>query len=132
MKKLLMAMVGVLALGSTGCATMFGQKVQPVSVQSSPSDAEVFIDGAPRGHTPLMLELKPNKSYTVVIRKPGYTDQTHVLTNSVGAQWLILDVLGGFVPILVDASTGAWYELDSRVVNANLSAERPATAQNLR
>lgn len=132
MKKLLLMALGLMALGSTGCATLFSQKVQTVSVQSSPSDAEVFIDGAPRGSTPLMLELKPNKSYTVVIKKPGYADQTHVLTNSVGAQWIILDVLAGLVPVVIDASTGAWYELDSKVVNAHLSPTPGVVAREAR
>lgn len=133
MKKLLMAAVGMMAFGSVGCATLFAPKMQTVAVQSSPADAEVYIDGAPRGRTPLTLELKPNKTYTVVIKKPGYADQTHVLTNSVGAQWIILDVLGGLLPIVIDAGTGSWYQLDTSVVNAPLSpTQAPAPTAALR
>ena len=39
-------------------------------------------------------------------------------------QWLVLDVLAGFWPIIVDISTGAWYEFDPGDVNVTLT---PAT-----
>jgi hypothetical protein len=30
--------------------------------------------------------------------------------GKVGVKWIVLDILGGFVPVIVDAATGNWYE----------------------
>jgi hypothetical protein len=42
----------------------------------------------------------------------------------VGAGWVVLDVLAGLVGIIVDAATGAWYELDQDAVNAILEEQQ--------
>ena len=39
---------------------------------------------------------------------------------TVGASWVILDVLGGLVPIIIDAATGKWNSLDRETCNINL------------
>lgn len=41
-----------------------------------------------------------------------------------GAGWIVLDVLAGLVPIIVDAATGAWYGLDQDNVNAVLEKQQ--------
>jgi hypothetical protein len=115
-----------LMLGSTGCATLIKSKSETVTLQSNPGDADVYIDGAPRGRTPLTLQLQPNKEYTVVFKKPGFADQAVVLTSSVSGKWVVLDVLGGLIPIIVDAATGSWKEFDDPLVNVNLPARRHA------
>lgn len=113
-----------LMLGSTGCATLIKGKSETVTLQSNPGDADVYIDGAPRGRTPLILELQPNKEYTVVFKKRGYADQAAVITSSVSGKWVVLDVMGGLIPIIVDAATGSWKEFDNPLVNVNLPARR--------
>ena len=50
----------------------------------------------------------------------GYKSITRNVTNKVGAGWVILDVLGGLVPIIIDAVTGAWYDLSEKNVDVNL------------
>ena len=39
---------------------------------------------------------------------------------AVGGVWIVLDILGGVIPIVIDAATGNWYELDQDHVNALL------------
>ena len=95
MKKILVLAMASLAFGSVGCAALFNSKVKPVAMTTSPDDAEVIIDGMSRGRTPLTLELQPNRSYTITFRKPGFADNTQVLTNQVGTTWVVLDVLAG-------------------------------------
>ncbi len=41
------------------------------AISSSPSGAQVLVDGEPRGLTPFTLHLKPG-NYTLTIEKPGY------------------------------------------------------------
>jgi hypothetical protein len=105
-----------------GCATLFKSKKSSISLSSTPSGAEVFVDGSRVGQTPVILELPNKKEHTVVFRKDGYGETTCRIDNSVGAGWVILDVLGGLIPVIIDAATGAWYNLDPKACNVNLTA----------
>lgn len=49
-----------------------------LSLKTTPTNAEVFIDGSIRGLTPLTLEL-PVKAHRIELRKAGYIAQTHSL-----------------------------------------------------
>lgn len=107
-----------------GCATIFKGSTDTVSYSSDPSGAKVYINGQLMGTTPFQLDLKSNQTYTIEFRKEGYENKTVILNNSVGAGWIILDVLFGLVPVLVDAATGNWYSLDQSHVTAALEAQQ--------
>ena len=106
MKKPLITAVLVLLL--SGCATLFGSDTKIISFGSRPEAAEVLIDGASYGTTPVSLELNNHESHVVVFRKAGYRDITCNLDASVETTWVILDVLGGLIPLVVDVATGNW------------------------
>jgi len=76
------------------------------------------------GNTPVRLKLESKKVYTIEFKKEGYETKTFSITNSVGVGWIILDVLGGLIPIVVDAATGAWYALDQDNINAILEKQK--------
>lgn len=103
-----------------GCATLFNSGTKNVAMSSNPSAAEVWINNVNRGATPITLELNNHQSHTVVFRKEGYQDVACELTASVGAVWVILDILGGLVPVIVDAATGEWKGIDQDVCNVVL------------
>jgi hypothetical protein len=107
----------------SGCATLFAPKTQPLILSSDPGGAEIYLNGFKMGITPLELELKADKSYTIEFRKEGYQSITRVVNTKVGAGWVILDVLGGFIPVIIDAATGSWYQLDQDIVNAVLDKQ---------
>jgi len=107
-----------------GCATIFKGSTDTVSYSSDPSGAKVYVNGQLMGTTPFQLELKSNQTYTIEFRKEGYENRTVILNNSVGAGWIVLDVLFGLIPIIVDAATGNWYSLDQSHVNAALEAQQ--------
>jgi hypothetical protein len=46
--------------------------------------------------------------------------KSQTINHSVGAGWIILDVLGGFVPLIIDAATGSWNQLDNTTVRCSL------------
>jgi len=95
-----------------------------VSFSSDPSDAKVYVNGTLLGTTPIQLELISKNSYTIEFKKEGYETRTVLLNSSVGAGWIVLDVLFGLVPIIVDATTGDWYSLDQEHVNAVLEQQK--------
>jgi hypothetical protein len=114
-----------LALFNTSCALIFKGTKEEVNFGSDPQRAEVWINGIKMGETPMSLKLESKKTYTVEFRKEGYEPVVKTITNKVGAGWIILDILGGLVPVIVDAATGAWYHLDQKNVNAILRNQQP-------
>jgi len=119
-QKFLTALVLMVVLFFSGCATLFGPSEHPLSLNSQPEKATVYVNGIERGQTPLELQLKADQSYTIEFRKEGYETVTRVVNTEVGAGWVILDILGGLVPIVVDAATQNWNKLDQEAVDAIL------------
>jgi hypothetical protein len=93
-----------------------------VDFSSDPTGAKVYVNGQLMGTTPFETKLESKHTYTIEFRKEGYENRTVMITNSVGAGWIVLDVLFILllVPIIVDAATGNWYSLDQDRVNAPL------------
>ena len=113
-----------LALGAiavlVGCASLFNDTSPPVSIGSEPQGAEVYIDGNLVGRTPAVVNLSTKSRHTVIFRNEGYRDRTYFLETHTGALWVVLDVLGGLLPIIVDAATGDWQELNEETINVVL------------
>ena len=110
----------VALLAVTGCATLFNKGKRAVSFNSIPTEAEIWIDGIRRGVTPFSLDLNNHRDHMVIFRKEGHQDVVCEITASVGAGWVILDVVGGLIPVIVDAATGKWKSLDRGACNVTL------------
>lgn len=110
--------VGVMVVFLGGCASIFKGSNSKLDATSTPPGADVFVNGVPYGQTPVHLKLKSKECYTIEFKKEGYKTVTRNIGNSVGAGWIILDVICGLVPVVVDAATGSWYHLDQKNVNA--------------
>lgn len=106
-----------------GCAAVFKGTSNNVDFSSAPEGAKVYVNGVVMGTTPVKLKLESKKVYHVEFKKEGYETQNFTLTNHVGVGWVILDVIFGLVPVVVDAATGSWYVLDQDYVNAVLETE---------
>ena len=106
-----------------GCATLFKGGNEKVSFGSNPDKAKVYVNGQYMGDTPLQINLASKQSYTIEFRKDGFTSRTVIVNSNVGAGWIILDVLGGLWPIVIDAATGNWSQLDQTNVNAALEKQ---------
>lgn len=126
MKRILLSLFALLFIGMSfsSCATLFGKKTHPLALSSDPDGAEVFVNGFKMGVTPVELSLKADKSYTIEFRKDGFDSVTRVVNTKVGAGWVVLDVLGGVIPVVIDAATGNWNKLDQDAVNAALIQQK--------
>jgi hypothetical protein len=113
------------ALISAGCATLFSPGPTPVRFESDAPGAEVYVDGTMRGKTPLTLRLDNKKSVAVTFRMAGRPEQTVQLRTKVRPAFVVLDVIGGLIPVVVDAATGEWKRLDPTTVNVTM----PVTAR---
>ncbi len=107
----------------TGCATLFKSKTAVVNFDSEPQGVDVYINGNRMGTTPLPLKLSHKEPVTVTFKKEGYQDKTYIINTKVGAGWVILDVFGGFIPVIIDAVTENWYSLDSTEVKVLLDVK---------
>ena len=65
------------------------------------------------------------QKYTFEFKKEGYKPVIRVIENKIGVGWVILDVLAGLAPVIVDVYTGAWYVLDQKNVDAQLERQQP-------
>lgn len=110
----------ILTILNSSCATILAPDTHRLAVSSQPDGAEIYVNGFKMGTTPVELNLKADKSYTIEFRKKGYESVTRIVNTKVGAGWVVLDVITGFVPVIIDASTGAWNKLDQDAVNAAL------------
>ena len=119
----MLAMLMTTWVSVAGCAAIFKGSKQKVELSSEPGDVQVYINGVLRGTTPLTLKLKSKETHHIEFKKDGY--QTHILVidNHVGVGWIILDVIGGLLPVVVDAATGSWYMLDEKYYNAVMEAD---------
>lgn len=121
---LFLVFIIVSSLLFSGCATLFKGSTEEVNFTSEPDGAKVYVNGMLLGTSPVQLELKSNKTYNIEFKKDGYETRSVILNNSVGAGWIVLDILGGVLPIIVDAATGDWYNLDQEHVNAILEKNK--------
>lgn len=108
-----------------GCATVFKGSTDTVNFASEPDSADLYVNGSNMGKTPTQLELASKDTYTVDFKKEGYKTKTMMLNHSLGAGWLVLDIvfLLLFIPLIVDAATGNWNELDTNFMKATLEKE---------
>ncbi len=81
---------GTLLLG--GCAVLSHGPSQVIPFSSTPSGAEVIVDGESRGFTPLELELARRQSYSVTLRLNGQ-EQKLIISNVPEASTIALDVI---------------------------------------
>lgn len=114
------AFVITAALALAGCGALFNNGPETVTFTSVPDGADVYIDGTRRGTTPLSIPLSKSKEYVVTFRKDGYDEVVATVNRRVAKRWVILDVLGGLVPIIIDAATGSWYVLTTDSVHGTL------------
>lgn len=104
-----------------GCGALFNAGPAQVTFNSEPSGAEVFIDGNRYGTTPLVVDLSKKENYAITFRMDGHEEQVRTISNRVSGTYVILDILGGLLPIVIDAATGAWYVLDTNSVSVTMT-----------
>lgn len=119
-KAITILLLVVITISFTGCAAILSGGRGKIKTTSSPSGADVYVNGEKMGQTPCNLRLKTKGEYVIVIKKEGYKDQQFRVTNKVGAGWIVLDILMGLVPVIVDAATGSWYTFNEKNFNAEL------------
>lgn len=126
-----------------GCASIVGDKEQAITINSTPSQADVVITDERsqdvfEGKTPTTVTLRKadgsyfgGKSYTATISKDGFQDRTVAISSSPNG-WYIGGnlIFGGLIGwLIVDPLTGSMYSLSPDSISASLG-ESVATAED--
>ncbi len=89
MKWICLSLLATLAIILSSCATIIYGTKQTISVQSDPSDAEVYINGKYYGNTPCLVSVKRKQKKSdineknelhYILKKSGYEDR-HIIDH---------------------------------------------------
>ena len=130
----------VTAFFLTGCASIVGQSVFPLSINSNPNGANILVTDETgkqmfAGTTPANVTLTAGeayfhaKKYHITFSKEGYADQYAEVRAEISGWYFGNILFGGLIGLLiVDPLTGKMWKLP-KDVNANLT-EKTALNQN--
>ena len=129
----------ILALVSSGCASIVNSGSRDISIRSQPEGASVTIVKADtgvtvmKGTTPMSVFLSPKRgyfkgqSYNLKIELPGYTTAEVAINSKISGWYFGNIVFGGLIGMLiVDPATGAMWNLTPTQIDRELS---PTQAQ---
>jgi hypothetical protein len=94
-----------------GCATIINGPTEKVKFDSKPPGATVYVNGKPIGQTPRLVVLSRFRSPQVRFELAGFQPYELKLQRNYNYT-VVLNNTVGFAPIVVDAATGALYEID--------------------
>lgn len=122
----------VLVLGISGCATIIDGTSQPVTFNSEPNRAKVFINGAQVGVTPLTIQVQRSKATIVIAKKEGYEEQQFPLQTKMNGYFWGNVISGGFLGSTIDYATGSMVEYSPNMYFFSLEPLKRSEADNLR
>ncbi len=123
----------------SGCSTIVSDSVYPVSITSSPSQADFVLknragESVYFGKTPQTVTLKASsgffkgETYTLVLNKDGFDEKTIEIQSSLDGWYFGNILIGGWIGMLIiDPVTGAMFKLPQ---NAGASLSEVATVKS--
>ena len=121
-------LVGATAL-LVSCASIIHGTQQDVGISSTPTGAQVTIDGAVGGTTPFVAKLRRKENHIVRMELAGYQPYETTVTHSVSG-WVWGNVVfGGLIGLAVDAISGGLYQLTPEQLSATLLAKSASLAR---
>lgn len=120
----LAVLIAPLVFLAGGCASIVKGTTQAIPVATSPSGADVKLDGNKVGQTPLSVAVKRKGDHLMTIEKPGYQTESFAITRNIGGAVFGNIIAGGLVGWGVDAISGAQWNLTPVTINVTM---KPAT-----
>lgn len=122
------------SLSLVGCAAAFRPPKDTIHVDSTPVGAEVKKGDTSVGLTPTEFPVDRKKSTELTISKSGYEQYKGIPRRHINGAWITLDIatcvfpVALCIPLLVDALTGAWYDVDDYHASMKPGSSSPASA----
>lgn len=127
----------VFSLSLFGCAAVFRGTKDSVVIESNPTGAEASKGDRKLGATPTAFEADRSGVTQLTLRKTGYEEHHGTVRKHMNGAWVTLDIctclFTACIPLLVDAVTGAWYDVDHKYVASltPVQAGRTAPSNNV-
>jgi len=133
----LIAILIATVLLTSSCASIVTKSTYPISISSTPSNAEISITDKKGkeiflGNTPAIVRLKAGAGffskaeYQVKFSSRGYNDKIVPVTFTLDGWYFGNILLGGFIGMLIiDPATGAMWKIETDFLNETLT---PSTA----
>lgn len=112
----------LLALCTTGCATLMAGGPDHVPVMTNPPGAYVYLNGIPVGQTPMHLLLDRDRDANIQIYLPGFAPVQ--LARAKEFNWWFVGsivLVGLVVPLIVDLATGNFKKFDEGTIAIGLT-----------
>ena len=108
-----MALIAVVALGLTGCASVIKGSNETISVNSVEKGTTIYVDGAARGLDTASVSLKKGKTYNIRAEKEG----CEAASATTGESFDPISLLGilidfGIFTIPIDMISGAAWKIE--------------------
>ena len=117
----IMALSVVLAVGLTGCATLFSGGPDKIPVTSNPPGASVYVDEMLVGQTPMTVTLNRNQGAgNIKIVAPGYAPIVVPRSKRIQGWFWVNVILLNPVGVIVDLATGNAKSYDRTPVSVGL------------
>ncbi len=118
------ALLGLLIILSTSCATIMHGTSQNIKIESTPPGILVTIDDGTTVTTPAEVRLKRNRDYVVEFNNPG-EEKYRVTIKSSLSGWFFGNFIflgGWWIGMIVDAADGAMWKLEPDIINASFES----------
>jgi len=113
------AISSFLMLGA--CGTIMHGTSQDIGISSSPTGAQIKIDGATSAQTPFVAKLSRKDNHVIHIAADGYAPADLTITRGTSG-WVWGNLLfGGLVGLAVDAISGGLYKLSPEQLTTTLA-----------
>lgn len=118
--RIILGLLFVTTIVSTGCGAITQGTRQAIPVQSSPGAVSIDVNGA-KHTTPTTLNLERKNEYILKFSKEGYEPVSIQITRHLSGGYLVFDILLGLAGVIIDAATGGWYNLKPESVMVSLN-----------
>ena len=78
-----------------GCATIMSGKTQPLTFNSSPEGADVYVNGMKVGTTPITVEVRRKEGTVITLKKDGFQETT-LQPREKSNPWLIGNLIWSY------------------------------------
>lgn len=123
MKRILPLLWIFVLLSTSSCGILLLSSEKDITLTTSPDAAEVWVQDVRVGTTPMQIELDNRSSHMITFKKEGFESISCQLNATVHGGIVVLDVLAGFLPVIMDAVTGGWKRIPEDTCVATLPPE---------
>jgi len=131
-KTLLLLILFLIAMWSSGCATIVTGKYQHIPVTSEPPGVKVRSDTGVSITTPGSFDLRRNQDHTLVAEYTGCEPQQKELKHGLQGWFWGNILLGGIIGGVVDIASGASDKLQPEKIHFDFTATGKAAANRQR